>query len=114
MMRVLLCAILGVGLTACGDENKDSSSLDFDGDPAAGAAHFRFCTSCHGDQGQGNQGGTPETNGPSLVSEVPDQSDDELYDIITNGYDEMAPVQGLTDEQIIDLIAYLRQEFPVK
>jgi mono/diheme cytochrome c family protein len=84
-------------LTACGDP-----ALSLEGDPVAGETVFQTCAACHFDDGTGV--------GPAMGDEAPEKSDEEIVDIIRNGYEEMAPV-ALEDQEIADVLAYLRQEF---
>ncbi|MCB9793578.1 MAG: cytochrome c [Alphaproteobacteria bacterium] len=62
----------------------------------------RWCASCHGGDGLGG----------SAVSMfvVDSMSDGELMDVILNGTDGM-PSTPLSDADLIDLIAWLRQSF---
>lgn len=79
-------------------------ALTLEGDATAGATVFAdTCAVCHGESGEGG-------TGPALTDEVPEKSDEELVDIIRNGYEEMAPVD-LEDQEIADVLAYLRDTF---
>ncbi len=76
------------------------------GDPSAGAAHFSLlCATCHGARGLGGLG-------PNLVPIVPSYNDLELYDIVTNGRDAMPKVGFESTQQAVDVIAFLRAQFP--
>lgn len=89
------------------------------GDPDAGKAQFDMvCIACHGPGGEGIEGlGKPFTTSEFLLS----VSDQELLDFIKTGRPishpdnttgvDMPPKGGnpaLTDEQLIDIIAYIR------
>jgi mono/diheme cytochrome c family protein len=46
-----------------------------------------------------------------MAERVPELEDYQLEEIIQNGVGPM-PAQGLTDQELVDLIAFLRQEYP--
>lgn len=101
-MRLTLLALALAG-TACNDKGGEDSATGIVGDAAAGSAIYTStCAACHGADGNVNEA--------KLTEEVPDKSDAELEDIILNGYDEMPPV-NLEDQEVADVIAYLRQAF---
>ncbi len=52
--------------------------------------------------------GTCHANNMILDEEVPEESDEELFEIIDKGYEEMPPQDQLSDQDIRDVIAYLR------
>ena len=80
-------------------------------DPAAGQVVYdATCVDCHG--ATGDQGTL--VNGEAskdLNFEIPDQSDAQLENLIQNGIGEM-PAQDVSDSEMPDLIAYLRETFP--
>ncbi len=89
-------------LVACGGTSTDTAALT--GDATAGADVFATsCAACHGANGEGG-------SGPAMTDEVPGKTDAEVQDIILNGDGSMAPVP-LEDQDLADLIAYLRAEF---
>jgi mono/diheme cytochrome c family protein len=99
-MRLALVAGGLLTLVACGE-----------GDPAKGKIVYdATCDTCHGEDGQAGvlTGSTPAAD---LTEEVPEKSDEELTDIIKNGYGDMAPVD-VSSGDIKHLIAYLREQFP--
>jgi mono/diheme cytochrome c family protein len=112
MMRwtVVLLALAG-----CGDKGDDSGGGDggggdLVGDPVAGATIYtQTCgrTDCHGADGSGS--GSAEA--ADLADEVPSLTDAEIKSVIQNGFESMAP-QGLSDQEVADVIAYLREQFP--
>jgi mono/diheme cytochrome c family protein len=70
----------------------------------AGEAVFsETCANCHGPTGT-------EGTAPSLLEEVPEHSDERLVEIIQFGEEDMPPIQ-ITDQEIADVLAYVRQEF---
>jgi mono/diheme cytochrome c family protein len=69
------------------------------------------CKMCHGADGAGNPAMARmlKVEFKSLDSDyVQDLKDDELVSIITKGKGKMAAVRGLNDQQLADVIAYLR------
>ncbi|MCA9987190.1 MAG: cytochrome c [Anaerolineales bacterium] len=128
---ILLTAILLGGLlllSACGGEATESANNESEssgpervasGDPEAGEDKFNeVCIACHGPGGVGIEGlGKPFTTSDFLLA----QSDEELLAFIKKGRPvgdptnttgvDMPPKGGnpaLTDEQIMDIIAYVR------
>lgn len=121
-----LILVLIVVLTACGGGSSAASSELAEeappvssGDPEAGKEHYdTICIACHGPTGEGIEGlGKPFTTSEFLR----EKSDEEMVAFIkvgrpsgdplnTTGVD-MPPKGGnpaLTDEQILDIIAYVR------
>jgi mono/diheme cytochrome c family protein len=114
-----------LGLWACGDDGGSDSSgpagtddsdssppkppaLELDGDAAAGAEIFqKTCgtAQCHGPDGSGGS-----TNAEDLSQVVPKRSDLYIVTVMTDGYLVMPP-QRLADQQMADVLAYLRQEW---
>ena len=117
-------------LTACGGGGDSSASADADqpaeeaaqvslGDAETGKEQYdMICVACHGPGGEGIEGlGKPFTTSTFLR----EKSDEEMVEVImvgrpagdplnTTGVD-MPPKGGnpaLTDEQIVDIIAYVR------
>ena len=106
-MKWTMIVLAAMSLAGCGDKGDDTAA-DLTGDPVAGETVFSStCAACHGADGSGG-------SGPSMTDEVPDQTEDEMKDIILNGYDAM-PAQSLTDQEVADVIAYLDETFgPLK
>lgn len=80
------------------------------GDPEAGATIYTAtCASCHGAEGDlgVSSGGTPATD---LNTAVPEKTDEELAAVIQDGKGNMAAT-GLSDDETLDVIAYLRETF---
>ena len=131
LMWMIALIILAFALAACGGGGDSASSGNNSagqaeeaapismGDPAAGKAQYdMICIACHGPTGEGIQGlGKPFTTSEFLH----ERSDEEMLAFIkvgrpsgdplnTTGVD-MPPKGGnpaLTDEQIMDIIAYVR------
>ena len=115
-------------LNACGgDAGSDSNSENevsessgpARGDPEAGEDKYNeVCIACHGPSGEGVEGlGKPFTTSDFIIA----QSDEDLLAFVKNGRPvgdptnttgiDMPPKGGnpaLTDEQILDIIAYIR------
>jgi disulfide bond formation protein DsbB len=124
--------VLALGLAACGGGGGESAPSTGNqtaaeptaqpvslGDPAKGEEQFNsICIACHGAGGVGVEGlGKPFTTSEFLLS----VSDEELLEFIKTGRPtsdplnttgvDMPPKGGnpaLTDEQILDIIAYVR------
>ena len=86
------------------DSGSDSDTVtDTDAEPEGNIGngqivHDNRCIGCH-------------ENNPAMAQRVPVLSDAELTDVIQNGQGYMPP-QGLSELQVIDVIAFLRQEYP--
>lgn len=78
---------------------------------AGHGVYDKSCRACHGSEGQGNPGIAKAMNVTihELGSlEVQSKSDTELKKIITEGTGKMKPVKTLSDDQVQNLIAYIR------
>ncbi|MEE8202094.1 MAG: cytochrome c [Candidatus Acidoferrales bacterium] len=82
------------------------------GDPEAGKAVFqKKCATCHGKNGEGNQrmARMLKVEIRDLGSEeVQAKCDDELRKNITEGTGKMRPVKKLSQEDVANVIAYVR------
>lgn len=107
-MRTIL-GLLPVMLFACGekaaDADGDSGIRVADGDATNGAALYASsCAGCHGADGTG-------LSAPDLTTGlVASLSDAGLVDVIANGIGSMPAITS-DDQEIADLVAYLRQEW---
>lgn len=116
--RAAIAAVIGAAFIAlaagtvagCSDEQPVGKA-----GPADGAALYaESCASCHGEDLRG----TPD--GPSHLSEVyaPDHHPDEAFrSAVANGvaahhwnFGDMEPVEGLNDDEVTAIIAYVRQQ----
>ncbi len=92
------------------------------GDAKKGAEVYEgTCIACHGGSGKGEIEGVPDftsAKGPLAM-----KADDVLLDHITNGYEspnsmlampELGGNEDLTEQDIIDVLAYLRATFAPK
>src|SRR5579862_6709813 len=69
------------------------------------------CQGCHGPNGEGKPAIAKMFNvtmRPFGSKEVQARSDDEFKKIITTGYGKMKPPAGVAEEQVPDIIAYIR------
>jgi len=97
----VLPAILG-----CAPPTDYDTAALASGDPEVGAAIYAFeCASCHGVNGEGSAAGTP------LVGEVATMTDDKIWWVIAYGADGMPSYPELTDDDVGDLIAFMRATF---
>ena len=99
-----------LALAAC-DKGGDSAGSNLVGNPAAGATVFTATcaqVNCHGPDGTGSD---PSSQADDLNKVVPALSDDEIALRVNDGFGLMAPVGGLSDQGVADVIAYVRQEF---
>ena len=82
------------------------------GNAEAGKALYdKKCASCHAKDGAGNPGiaKAMKVELRHLGSkEVQDQKDDVLKKFITEGTEKKKPVKGLSDQELADVIAYVR------
>jgi len=124
---ITLTLILAFALSACGGGSAEESSGQDEsgstevsaGDPVAGEAQFQStCAACHGTDAKG----LPNLGKDMTTSEfIASQSDAELLAFVKQGRPvsdpanttgvDMPPKGGnpaLTDEQILDIIAYIR------
>jgi cytochrome c6 len=77
----------------------------------AAALYKTKCAACHGADGSGATAAGKAMNIPDLRSdEIQKMTDAQLIDATTNGKNKMPAYKGkLTDDQIKQLVAYIRQ-----
>ena len=79
---------------------------------AAGKPHYAAkCAGCHGDTGQGDGPAAAALTPPPTNLTKGDAAadpDGEFFLAVKNGKGKMAPIKGLTDEQIWQVVAYVR------
>ena len=82
------------------------------GDAAAGKAAFtKSCVACHAADGAAKEPVAKmlKVEIPHLGSkEVQAKSDADLKKVLTEGYEKMKPVKGLSDKDVANIIAYVR------
>jgi len=111
MRSVTLLIAASALLAACGEGTPspdEQATIDevlaLTGDVEAGATVYSDnCASCHAADGSGG-------TGPSLIEEVPETSDEEIVDIVLFGREAM-PDLGLENQEVADVLAYLRDTF---
>jgi mono/diheme cytochrome c family protein len=104
--------VAGLGIAACGSE--DASSDAVGADPNGAALYASNCASCHGADLRGTE------LGPSHLSIVyePNHHSDESFRAATStgagqhhwNFGDMLPVEGLDDDEIDTIIAFVRAE----
>ena len=75
------------------------------------AVYAKKCASCHGASGEGNESiaKATKTELPKLGSkEVQALKDDDLRKVIREGKGKMKGVKDLTDQDVANVVAYLR------
>lgn len=106
MKRMALCGILSVILM--GTQLARAQG----GDAKAGKAVYdKSCATCHSADGAPKEAIAKmlKVEIPHLgAKEVQEKSDADLKKIITEGYEKMKPVKGLSDKDVANVIAYTR------
>jgi cytochrome c6 len=103
--RVLRMLVASLAITFA-----SAASLRADGD--ATSLYKAKCAVCHGPDGSGNTTMGKQMQSPDLRSdEVQKQTDVQLIDATTNGKGKKMPAYKgkLTDDQIKQLVAYIRE-----
>lgn len=78
---------------------------------AGKAVYDKKCASCHGKQGEGNPGIAKALKvelRPLGSKEVQAKSDEELRKNITEGTAKKKPVKGLSEEDLANVLTYVR------
>ena len=78
---------------------------------AGKGVYDRKCKTCHGADGEGNPGMAKALNVqiPPLGSEgVQAKSDADIKKVVTEGKGKMRPVQGLSSDDVDNVIAFIR------
>lgn len=109
----ILLAGFGTVAAACGSDAPTSSGTA--GGSALGAeVYSTSCASCHGDDLKGTDKGPSHL---SIVYEPNHHGDEAFRSAIANGspqhhwnFGDMAPVEGLTPQEVDAVIAYVRAE----
>ena len=110
--RAAVAVVAAVAVTAScsGDDSSPSAS-----ESGAGAELYaQSCASCHGSDLRGTDVGPPHLSQVYAPDHHPDES---FRAAITQGtrahhwdFGDMAPVEGLTDEEIDQVIAFVREQ----
>ncbi len=110
MLHLLL--VLGCAVETTDTADTADTAADVVGDETAGQANFdATCSGCHNADGTGGVdiGGTPSAD---LTARVPALTDADLEDRIMNGFNTAMPSQFTDEQDVADVIAYLRATFP--
>ena len=111
----MTAAALIAGVTSCGDDDQASGQPSDDPILTQGAeVYAQSCASCHGADLRGTNQGPSHL---SIVYEPNHHPDDAFRSAIANGapqhhwtFGDMPPVDGLTDDDVDAVIAYVRSE----
>ncbi|MCK6521874.1 cytochrome c [Myxococcota bacterium] len=113
-MRTTLMTLTLAFAVACGDKETATDSggdsqvdaiLALTGDSTAGATVFsNTCAGCHGADGASGYAA-------NLVEEIPEKDDAFIVGVIINGYEGGMPAQDLSDQEVADVLAYVRATF---
>ena len=98
-----ICAIAAIALSAC--------STAFAADAATESLYKAKCLMCHGPDGTGNTPAGKKFNARDFhAPEVMKEPDAVIQDSITKGKNKMPSFdKKLTDQQIKDLVSYVRE-----
>lgn len=106
-MRIALLALAALATLApgCGSPDVDNI-LMLTGNADNGAMVYSSnCAVCHGDMGQGGQG-------IALKTEAAEESDEEIVETVLEGIETMPAFRDtLSDQQIADVLAFIRRDF---
>lgn len=112
MVAVALAATFGVA--ACGSDDGGSGAAPGSPIERGAAVYAESCASCHGADLRGTDKGPSQL---SIVYEPNHHADDSFRNAIANGapqhhwnFGDMEPVEGLTDEDVEAVIAFVRAE----
>jgi mono/diheme cytochrome c family protein len=112
----LLNLSLALLVASCGpDESKNKQPPRFVPNLAQGERlYVEHCSLCHGKQGRGTHQGPPLVHEYYKPSRLPDL---EFYTVVKKGaqprhwrYGPMPPAKDLTSNNVVHIIAYVRQE----
>ena len=87
-----------VFLSVCG--------MSFAGATEGKAVFTAKCASCHGPNGEGKDAIAKMMK--VEMKPLGSQSDDDIKQAVTQGKGKMKPIAGLTDQQVSDVIAYVK------
>ena len=111
--------MLTLGAAACGDDAGSSLDLSPQGEDGRRVANSNGCSACHGSAGQGGTGppfaglyGTERefTNAPPTIADdayLSESISDPGAKLVA-GYALPMPERSLSDDEIADVIAYIR------
>jgi mono/diheme cytochrome c family protein len=100
-LKLLALTALLFTLPACGPSDRAVSIADMTGEATSGAALYTMhCASCHGASARGG-------SGPNLISELGEEDDADLIDVVLEGDGDMPSFSNLEDQEIADIMAHL-------
>lgn len=116
---VVFLALAALLVAACGGGGASEEASESAGDAAKGQEMFSTtCAACHGPKGEGVQGLGKDMTTSTFIAE---QTDTQLLEFVKKGRDTSDPLNttgvampprggnpALTDEQLLDIIAYIR------
>ena len=107
-------ATIALAVAACGSAPDDTAPAGSAGSGTGADIYQANCASCHGDDLRGTDKGPSHL---SIVYEPNHHGDDAFRSAIVNGaqqhhwnFGDMAAIPGLDDDEIDDVIAYIRAE----
>ena len=105
---------LSIGLAACGSDGTPSTNAAGSRVERGAEVYAENCASCHGADLRGTDKGPSHL---SIVYEPDHHTDDSFRSAIANGapqhhwnFGNMEPVEGLSDDDVEAVIAYVRAE----
>ena len=113
--NVLICVVSGLAAVtgACGSDTTTPAAAATTSELGA-EVYASSCASCHGDDLRGTEKGPSHL---SIVYEPNHHRDDSFRSAIANGaaehhwdFGDMEPVEGLSDDDVEAVIAYVRSE----
>lgn len=111
---IIVAVVLTVGSAACGSEDATSGAATGPSGDRGAQVYAESCASCHGADLRGTDKGPSHL---SIVYEPNHHTDDSFRNAIANGapqhhwdFGDMEPVEGLTDEDVEAVIAFVRAE----
>lgn len=102
---LLITMLLAPSWVACSSSEDEGNPFEGDADAAAaGAILFEeeHCVDCHEADGSGS------SFGPDIRDAAENNSDAAIFDVIQNGSGDMSDFAYLSDDEIWQLVTYLR------
>jgi cytochrome c551 len=94
--------ILILGLAACGDKTGDTASSEIDLSTAdienGQTVHDEVCQVCH-------------SSNSAMADNAASLSDSQLEDVIRNGTGSMPAQSSLSDQDVVDVMGYIRETY---
>lgn len=110
MKRLLMVGAV-IAVSACGPNDPSGRAAGVGalmGDTTRGATvYMGQCVSCHAADGKG----VAAVSGADLTVKVPMFTAQQITLVILNGEGKMAPMPGMKDQEIADVVAYCKATF---